>query len=171
MSEKLTMTVDIRAQLNQFNAAMDSAKEVLNKTFSGKGIKTYTDELNKIGRIFDKITRTTTGPIDSKATFAQMQKEVMDANQRLETLRDTISNIRNLTLTQKLTFLPDNFEQDSNKGKVAVSGFVSSIKEINLNNTKDIIRLNFTGKIGICTLIYRIQNFKDICLPIKVISL
>ena len=44
-------------------------------------------------------------------------------------------------------------------------------KEINLNNTKDIIRLNFTGKIGICTLIYRIQNFKDICLPVKVISL
>ena len=44
-------------------------------------------------------------------------------------------------------------------------------EEINLNNTKDIIRLNFTGKIGICTLIYRIQNFKDICLPVKVISL
>jgi len=133
MSEKLTMTVDIRAQLNQFNAAMDSAKEVLNKTFSGKGIKTYTDELNKIGRIFDKITRTTTGPIDSKATFAQMQKEVMDATQRLENLRDAISNIRNLTFEQRLSFLPDDFDKNFRKATIAAEKYSSTIKSIPKN--------------------------------------
>lgn len=42
-------------------------------------------------------------------------------------------------------------------------------KEINLNSNQDTIKLNFTGKIGNCILIYRIQGLNDICLPIKVI--
>ena len=45
----------------------------------------------------------------------------------------------------------------------------SNGKEINLNSNQNTIKLNFTGKIGNCILIYRVQGLNDICLPIKVV--
>ena len=131
MSDKLTMVVDLKAQIGQFNASMEQAKKKLVDAFSGKGIKNYSEELNKIGRIFDKLSLTTANPIDSKTTFGQMQKELTEADQRLNRLLDDLENLKRMSFTQRLSFLPDNFEQDLKKGKIALDGFYKTINAIN----------------------------------------
>lgn len=47
----------------------------------------------------------------------------------------------------------------------------SNGKQINLNQNKNIIKLNFTGKIGICKLIYRANGLEDIFISIKTVAL
>ena len=42
---------------------------------------------------------------------------------------------------------------------------------IDLQNNHTHITLNFTGKMGSCTLIYRVQGLEDITLPINVVAL
>ena len=44
-------------------------------------------------------------------------------------------------------------------------------KEINLQNSTNSVKLNFTGKMGSCILIYRIQELEDITFPIEVVAL
>ena len=134
MSDKLTMVVDLKAQIGQFNATMDQAKKKVIDSFSGKGIKNYSDELNKISRIFDKLALTTSNPIDSKATFGQMQKELTQADQRVKRLQESLDNLKRMSFNERISFLPDNFSLNLDKAKTALHGFYQEIG--NIKNAK-----------------------------------
>lgn len=132
----LNVKVNLQANITEFNNAMNRAKDSIANSFSGKGVKLFTEEMNKISRIVNKINNTTIAPIDSKSTFEQLKKDSTVVNNRIEQIIDNLNVIQKYSFGQKLSFLPENFKNDFDKATQSVNNYVAALKKIGKESEK-----------------------------------
>lgn len=135
-NEKLTMTVDIRAQIDKFNKSMSEIKNNLVQAFSGKGVKNYTEELNKITRLMDKINLDASKPLSTKTEFNQMQKDITNVNTRIQRLIENLQGLNNLSFNERLSYLPEVLQNNYKKATDAVKDYIKALNSLKTEEGK-----------------------------------
>ena len=125
---KQTYTLQIDAELGNLESKLTSVKSLLSGVLSSANVPKGLDKsLEKLEGLIDKVRAKASQPIDSKAGFSSIAKDVGGAQVALAELLKVIQSINSLPEADRLSFLPPDAQAQINKVVQSLTSYVSAI--------------------------------------------
>lgn len=125
---KQTYTLQIDAELGNLESKLSSVKSLLSGVLSSaKAPKGLDKSLEKIEGLIDKVRAKASQPIDSKAGFSSIAKDVGGAQIALAELLKVLQSINSLPEADRLSFLPPDAQAQINKIVQSLANYASAI--------------------------------------------
>ena len=125
---KQTYTLQIDAELGNLESKLSSVKSLLSGVLSSASAPKGLDKsLEKIEGLIDKVRAKASQPIDSKAGFSSIAKDVGGAQVALAELLKVVQSINSLPEADRLSFLPPDAQAQINKIIQSLTSYASAI--------------------------------------------
>ena len=125
---KTTYTLQIDAELGNLESKLSSVKGLLSGVLSSANApKGLEKTIEKIEGLIDRVRAKASQPIESKAGFASVSKDVNSAQIALSGLLKIIQSINSLPEADRLSFLPPDAQAQIQKVVNGLSAYAAAI--------------------------------------------